>query len=191
MTKIFLRIINSIKQIFATKKSLEKPSSLMPKEFIQKVLINEIGEIHHKYPYIAFAMMAIGIEFLGKMLNNSEDWNKQGQSKVDFESAITSLSSFSSYKPLLSSHDFWTNFRNGYLHTFAPKGTITLSSKDEATHLSSASISKINLKCEDFYIDFKNACEEVLAMNTFNSKKALLPFLNISDDINFSYSGTT
>ncbi|RZL46265.1 MAG: hypothetical protein EOO93_26150 [Pedobacter sp.] len=131
------------------------------------------------------------IEFLGKMLNNSEDWNKQGQSRVDFESAINTLNSFNKYKALLSTHDFWTNFRNGYLHTFAPKGTLTLSSKNEATHLSSVSTNKINLKCEDFYIDFKNACEEVLAMKTFNSKKASIPFLNIPDDTNISYSGTT
>ena len=47
---------------------MKKP--LMPKEFIKKVLINNIGDIVHKeYYWLAFALMAIGIEFLGKCLH--------------------------------------------------------------------------------------------------------------------------
>jgi hypothetical protein len=41
--------------------------------------------------------MAIGIEFLGKCLISEEDWNKQGQSKIDFEYAINNLNSFKDY----------------------------------------------------------------------------------------------
>ena len=48
---------------------------MKPKEFIDTVLINEVGAIHLQYPYISFAMIAIGIEFLGKCLNNYENWN--------------------------------------------------------------------------------------------------------------------
>ncbi len=78
--------------------------------------------------------MAIGIEFLGKCLNSHEDWNEPKHSKEDFELAINTLDSFVKYRPLLKSHNFWTSLRNGLLHSFAPKSTITLSSKNEAGH---------------------------------------------------------
>jgi len=66
---------------------------MTPKEFIQQVLIDEVGEIHLKYPYISFATMAIGIEFLGKCLNSHDDWNYyvSGVPKQDFERAINQL----------------------------------------------------------------------------------------------------
>lgn len=164
-------------------------STMTPKEFIQQVLINEVGEIHLKYPYISFATIAIGIEFLGKCLSNEEDWNKSGQSKIDFEYAINNLTSFTKYRPLLTSHGLWTSLRNGFLHSFVPKNTLTLSSKDEMAHLIEHS-GKMNLKCEDMYLDFKSACEEVLSMTTFSSNKMELPLLFVpattADDNSFS-----
>ena len=152
---------------------------LMPKEFIQIVLINEVGEIHLKYPYISFATMSIGIEFLGKCLNEFQDWNKKDRSRIDFELAINGLNSLSSYRPLLTSHNLWDSLRNGFLHSFVPKNTICLSSKDEAEHLRQVTATKINLRCEDFYIDFKGACEEVINMITFPSTKMDRPLLDI------------
>jgi hypothetical protein len=152
---------------------------LTPKEFIQNVLINEIGEIHLNHPYISFAIMAIGIEFLGKCLNESASWNESYRSKPDFELAINTLNSFAKYRPLLTSHNLWDSLRNGFLHSFVPKNTISLSSKDQASHLQLISPKQINLKCEDFYIDFKGACEEVLKMETFKNPKMDEPLLII------------
>jgi len=154
-------------------------STLTPKQFIQNFLINEIGEIHTNHSYISFAIMAIGIEFLGKCLNECEDWNKGGRCEKDFDKAINSLNSFSSYRPLLKSHNLWDSLRNGFLHSFVPKNTIRLSSKDEAGHLQNISPTQINIKCENFYADFKGACEEVVKMTTFPSKKMGKPFLEI------------
>jgi hypothetical protein len=37
----------------------------------------------------------------------------------------------------------------------------------------------INLNCEDFYEDFKTACEEVISMTIFNSNKMNLPLLYV------------
>ena len=42
---------------------------MKPKEFIQKVLIDEVDKIIEHHPYIAFSIMTIGIEFLGKCIN--------------------------------------------------------------------------------------------------------------------------
>ena len=51
---------------------------------------------------------------------------------------------------------------------------------------------KVNLKCEKFYTDFKSACEEVIAMTTFQSTKMALPLLHVPNDLtNISFSGTT
>ena len=169
-------------------------TGMTPQQFIQVVLIKEIGEIHLKYPYISFAAMAIGIEFLGKALNSHEDWNyyASGIPKRDFESAINSLNSFTRYRPLLTSHNLWDALRNGFSHSFVPKGTLTLSSKNEAPHLYPMTPTKINLRCEDLYIDFKGACEEVLAMTTFPSGKMSRPLLSVPNvTTNISFSGTT
>ncbi len=163
---------------------------MTPKEFIDTVLINEVGAIHLQYPYITFAMMAIGIEFLGKSLNSYEDWNQGGRSKEDFELAINSLNSFHRYRPLLASHNLWTSLRNGFLHSFVPKNTLTLSSKNETGHLVAITPTKINLRCEDLYADFKRACQEVIAMTNFQSNKLSLPLLELSDvQNNISVSG--
>ena len=166
--------------------------TMKPKEFIDTVLINEVGAIHLQYPYISFAMIAIGIEFLGKCLNNYENWNEPKRSEKDFELAINSLKSFEKYRPLLTSHKLWTSLRNGFLHSFVPKNTLTLSSKDELAHLVAVTPTKINLRCEDFYKDFKGACQEVIAMTSFQSNKMNLPLLELPDiENNISISGTT
>lgn len=165
---------------------------LTPKQFIELVLIKEVGEIHIKHPYISFATMAIGIEFLGKSLNAFEDWNQSGRSKADFELAINSLNSFQRYRPLLVSHKLWDALRNGFSHSFVPKDTLTLSSKLEAPHLHPMTQTSINLRCEDLYSDFKGACEEVIAMTTFPSGKMNRPLLSVpSAPTNISYSGKT
>jgi hypothetical protein len=46
-----------------------------------------------------------------------------------------------------------------------PKADLTLSSKTEMPHMEIHSGGKLNLKCEDFYQDFKAACEEVNHMD--------------------------
>lgn len=152
---------------------------MKPKEFIQNVLINEIGEIHKNHAYISFAIISIGIEFLGKCLNKYEDWNEPRRSKADFELAINNLNSFSSYRPLLKSHNLWDSLRNGFLHSFVPKNTLSLSSKDGAAHFFPSSLTQINLKCEDLYIDFKGACEEVINKTSFPSSKMERPLLSV------------
>lgn len=156
-------------------------STMMPKEFINQVLIKEIDEIHIEHPYIAFCIMAIGIEFLGKCLNEFDDWNKPGRSRDDFELAVNNLNSLEPYRNLLKSYRLWDSLRNGFAHSFVPKSTLTLSSKNEAKHLEEISAKTINLKCEDFYNDFKKACEEVVEMKTFKSKKMNVPLLFVPD----------
>lgn len=184
-----MKFINSLlDKIFNRRQHFPK-EVIFPKEFIEQVLIKEVGMIHRIHPYISFAVMSIGVEFLGKCLNSSNDWNQGGQSKIDFEFAINNLNSFQKYRPYLISHDLWTSLRNGFLHSFVPKKTLTLSSGNQAPHLALIQ-NKINLRCEDFYIDFKNACKEILSMNSFASSKMSSPLLTIPK-LPIIYSATT
>lgn len=69
-------------------------------EFIQKILIEEIGEIKDKHPYLMCMLVSQGIEFLGKTLrpiNNASGWNENQNAKRDFQSAIKLLPSLRKY----------------------------------------------------------------------------------------------
>jgi len=165
---------------------------MLPKEFIQDVLIDEIGQIHRQHPYISFSLMAIGIEFLGKCLNKYGVWDKQikGKELPDFNRAIIELKSFYPYKKYLHSHKLRDSLRNGFLHSFVPKDKISLSSKDEMSHLVVHN-GVLNLKCEDFYNHFRLACEEVIRKTDFRSNKIDSPFIHtpgVCESLTFSGS---
>jgi hypothetical protein len=135
---------------------------LKPNDFIQTVLINEIGELVDSHPYISFILMGIGIEFMGKCIDSSlTDWNVSGRSKFDFENAIKTIPSLQKYEPYLTSHQMYSSFRCGLAHAVSPKVQITLSSKQEMGHLLQNN-GRLNLKVEDFYQDFKDACNYVM-----------------------------
>jgi len=137
---------------------------MTPKEFIKQVFVDELGQIKDSHAYISFAIMAIGIEFLGKCLDDkATDWNVSGKSKRNFNGAINKLKALSRYRPYLKKYELWNSLRNGFAHSFVPKYPVSLSSKNEAPHLLLYG-NGLNLKCEDFYEDFKNACLEVIDM---------------------------
>jgi len=136
---------------------------LDPKEFIKSFLIEEVKSTIDDHPYMAFIIMGIGIEFLGKCLDPSlKDWNAPGRSKIDFENAIHTIPALNKYVLFLTSHNMYSSFRCGLAHAVSPKVEITLSSKGEMEHLVQTG-SRINFKVEDFFTDFKLACEDVIS----------------------------
>ncbi|MEI9909098.1 MAG: hypothetical protein WDO71_05175 [Bacteroidota bacterium] len=143
---------------------------MTPKEFIYVVFLHDLALLVEEKPYISFSTMATGIEFLGKCLDNeAPHWNVKDRSKINFELAINQLVSFESYRQYLNSHKLWDSLRNGFSHSFVPKYPLTLSSKNEMGHLLlHENNQRLNLKCEDFYIDFRNACLEVIAIEFIN-----------------------
>lgn len=154
---------------------------LKPSDFIQTVLINEIGELSDSHPYISFILMGIGIEFLGKCIDTTlTDWNVSGRSKQDFEDAIKNIPSLKKYEPYLTSHQMYNSFRCGLTHAVSPKVQITLSSKQEMAHLIEHN-GRLNLKVEDFYSDFKDACEFVKAQTYPTGDKMSADFLEVPD----------
>lgn len=120
------------------------------KEFIQEYLIDKIGKLKDTEPYIAFLMMSIGIEFLGKCLNKKKKWDAENRSKKDFNLAIRSLESLKKYQ----SWDLYNKLRCGLAHTMMVKSGLKI--KDKGTSTSTC------VSCEEFYNDFKTACEEVM-----------------------------
>lgn len=162
--------------------------TLKPKDFIKKVLIDEVGGMIDNHPYISFIMMGIGIEFLGKCSDSGlNDWNVSGRSRLDFENAIKKIPSLQKYQTYLTTYDMYGSFRCGLAHAVAPKFKITLSSKEELGHLIEVS-GRLNLKVEDFYADFKLACEFIINASYPTGDKMNADFLQVpGDDFN---SGT-
>jgi hypothetical protein len=152
---------------------------LKPNDFIRTVLINEIGELVDSHPYLSFILMGIGIEFMGKCIDiRLTDWNESGRSKLDFESAIKTIPSLKKYEPYLISHQMYSSFRCGLAHAVAPKTQITLSSKEEMGHLIDNN-GRLNLKVEDFYQDFKDACNYILTQSYPIGNKMNADFLEV------------
>jgi len=154
-------------------------TTLKPKDFIKSVLVDELGTMIIPHPYFAFVFMGIGIEFLGKCLATTRsDWNEAGHSGPDFKHAIKTIPSLKKYELYLTSHDLYNSFRCGLAHAISPKLPVTLSSKGELGHMIEHG-GRLNLKVEDFYNDFKSACEYIINMNFATGDKMNADFLQV------------
>ena len=162
---------------------------LTANDFIKSVFIDELELMISQHPYISFMVMGIGIEFLGKCISIEQNWNESGNSKSDFEAAVKEIPSLKRYTPYLTSHKLYSSFRCGMAHAASPKHQITLSSKKEMEHLVEHN-DRLNLKVEDFYSDFKDACEYVITRTLPNGDKMDNSFLETPDSFFFS-SGST
>lgn len=135
-------------------------AKLNPKQFIKQVFIDELGVLSQKNHYISFAIMATGVEFLGKCLDTSAGhWNVSRRSEANFKAAIDNLLAFTKYRQYKDI--LYTDLRCGFAHSFVPKANLTLSSKNEMPHMQ-INNGRLNLKCEDFYEDFRLACQEII-----------------------------
>lgn len=139
---------------------------MMPKEFIQVVLIDELRLVVEQRPYISFAPVTIGFEFIGKALDITEPTWRKNSPKDDWERPFKQLSCLSQYLPHLQSYKLHDCIRNGYMHTFIPKGKINVSSRlDIHSHLEISQTGKLNIKCEQYYEDLVLACKEIINMD--------------------------
>lgn len=142
---------------------------LDPKQFINQVFISELETLSIKNHYISFAIIAIGIEFLGKCLDkDAKDWNIPNRARKNFSHAIDSLVAFEKYRSIKDV--LYEDLRCGFAHSFVPGSRLTLSSKNETENLIKTD-ERINIRCEDFYQDFKKACQEVIEMEFANDDK--------------------
>lgn len=151
---------------------------MIVKEFIEDYLIKQIGEIKDRYPYFAFLLMAVGIEFLGKCLNKFEKWDELGHAKDDFNLGLEQFPD--KYKKL----SLYEDLRCGMAHSFQPNNGLKISNVggNDSTCIS----------CDEFYIAFKTACEKVSSGEVPMPKKNLYgDFLEVCEDGLQSISGAT
>jgi hypothetical protein len=150
---------------------------LTPKKFIEQVFISELEELSKVNHYISFAIMATGIEFLGKCLDNTaKDWNVRNRTEQNFKSAIDTLDAFVNYRQ--HKHILYTDLRCGFAHSFVPGPKLSLSSKNETENLT-VNEGILNLRCEDFYKDFKAACKEVIEKKFLDGDKMTKNLISI------------
>jgi hypothetical protein len=147
-----------------------------PRSFISQVLVDEIGSISVSNVYLSFVLISIGIEFLGKCIDDeTSDWNAGGKSEKHFNLAISKL--MPKYRP----YNLYKLLRCGLSHSLAPQEGLSLSeNKNNTIHLSIKSDGTLILNIENFYNDFKDACKIVLNnidKNVYKNKKIYQPFL--------------
>src|SRR3989344_5466692 len=135
--------------------------------YIEKYLIKEIGEIVKNHQELSWVLMTAGIEFLGRCIDDSStDINKwsTGYGERVFKSAITNLfpSEYHQYNEKCSDYCLYKQLRCGFNHTTLPGSKMILSERKLKQKHLSISGSSLVLVAEDFYDDFKKACEQVL-----------------------------
>lgn len=146
--------------------------------FIKEYLIKQIGEVKETHPYFAFLLMAAGIEFLGKCQNSLTDWQITQPYGADFAKGL------SLFPPKYQNMDLYRKLRCGMAHAFVPDNGLYLA--DEKGQDSTV------LYCDEFYNDFKDACNKILSGKVPMPKKKLTDsFMTVKDDGNNRFSGET
>jgi hypothetical protein len=135
------------------------------REFINRVFLNEYKRlVSEGFHYISFALVALGIEFLGSCLD-PHDFARTRLSKKRFTNAIQELFP-QKYHP--HSQALFEDLRSGFAHQFRPGLRFVLTHRQESKlentqhlgHFGSATV----LISEDFYADFEEACRKVVEM---------------------------
>lgn len=156
-------------------------------DFIDKFIVDGIKPVVDNQPYLAFILLSSAIEFLGKCMNDSNDWHKHGNSEYNFCNAIQTFTSFKEYKQAFGKNttvkghkDVYENslyweLRCAMVHALQPRSGIVLREGNN-------DLANNTLGCKDLYEDVIKAYEEV---------KAMYPNRTVSIYINGSETGAT
>ncbi|HAF30161.1 MAG TPA: hypothetical protein DCG75_14060 [Bacteroidales bacterium] len=160
-------------------------NNIAAKEFIQKVFIDEIGRlVEAGFYHFAFVIMAQGLETLGSFLD-SKPLKAREQSKLRFSHAINRLMP-KQYAGLNNNHRLYDQLRASLAHTFTVSLQIYLTSKSDPVlgknHLQEID-SKLILVAEDFYEDFKKACERLME----GMEKGIIPDKKINAEFYYTF----
>lgn len=153
-------------------------------DFIRSYL-ESVNKLQKSEPYICFALICMGIEFLGKCLDEQHEFS-------DMENVTTSKQFyrvinryFGPYREL----NLYATLRCPMLHGLLPGTGIWLQDREGATHAHLSS-KKLNGKemtviiIQDFYAHFEFACGAVIKRihrNGFKHPKMRSPFLVIRE----------
>lgn len=150
-------------------------------EFIQKILIEEIGEIKDKHPYLMCMLVSQGIEFLGKTvrpINNGSGWNENQNAKRDFQSAIKLFPSLRKYTEI----DIYQRIRCRFCEKMVTDDNMVSDDTAHSKGGGAADKGRVTVNLNDLYDDFKRACEDLLEMKNHSPEIAKIlgePFWEI------------
>ncbi len=157
------------------------------KEFINQVFQNEYKKIVDKgFHYISFALIGLGIEFLGACLD-SNDFDKLHVGRARFTKAIVDLFP-QRYDPHAIA--LYEDIRCGFAHQFRPRSRFVLTHREESIRENTQHLGPYGkqtvLISENLYDDFQKACQKVVTMidnKTLSHPKLSKPFLKITERI--------
>ena len=157
------------------------------KDFLEKQIIPDIQSLVREKPYVAFALISIGIEFLGKGLQVNKSWDDDStKASYSFNLAIKKLFS-TEYQRYSKDNKLYHSFRCGFAHNLLQKPDIALHStgdnyiKDGIIHLS----------CEKVFEDFNSAATKLLREEKYKAKMDHEFFGIYQDDAHQPYTGST
>jgi hypothetical protein len=153
-----------------------------PQQFIKGVLVGEVKDVMAHHAYLAFPLIGIGIEFLGRALDTDHDWDYSYPSSVvpPFDRAMTEL-----FPKHYQDKRLRNLMRNGLLHFYRPKRGLLLSEVNDAiegvirhgNHPYRDKDGNVTLVVEYLYIDFVDACHQVIRKRFPAGDKMRRPFL--------------
>ncbi len=178
------------------------------KEFIQTVLINNIGDlVNTGNHFIGFGPQSQAIELIGAIIEDEavertqtvpeSEFDTQRKSRRRFHNALKLFSNpnYIKYCPELKTdptyradYDLYANLRCGYAHQMKPTGKIAVTTEQEAiadgtVHMEiDPHTNNLIIASELLYKDLKEVCEKVIAMidnGEINHPKAYAGFLGI------------
>jgi len=136
------------------------------KEFINHVLINEIGDVVDHHKWLSFILVCSGIEFLGGCLDDEEkNLNAERRSAKRFNEAILKLFPKKYHRFITKEKDgLYSQLRCGMNHVALPGLQIALS--ERSSNLQNLSVwgDRLVIIAEDFYSDFRDACNTIIKM---------------------------
>lgn len=157
---------------------------MTPLELMDTIFLNEYGSIVYKskHHYISFSLIAQGIEFLGRCLDDKHgfDWedsvNKRDYSGKVFRKAIEDLfpAKYRKFAIKGSKFDLYKNLRCGLIHKLVPNSPIGLTHREESNRFNTEHLQvkkdnfgneiQLILVSEDFYDDFVISVNKVKLM---------------------------
>lgn len=146
------------------------------KDFIQNVLINEIGQIVTNHPFLSFTLICVGIELLGMCMNGKPKWGSSGKYGKDFKAGIDLMpDKYQNIKQKL-----YDDLRNGMAHYLSPKSFILGEYKNVNISYDDHLKTHQNIIIVDhLYEDFVIACEKVLEKEFSENDKVNKDFLYV------------
>jgi hypothetical protein len=143
---------------------------MVPRTFIKRVLVDEIGDIVPHHPYLAFPLIAIGLEFLGRAVDVGRPWNHTclGGGQRPFDEAIGRL-----FPQSYHDKDLRRSMRNKMLHIYRPQPGLALGRFTDpgvarripaSSHPYRDVSGNVTLVVEYLFDDFAAACDQVIRM---------------------------